>query len=278
MEGFTKWLQELGTKILPGILKIVLSLIVFFVLCKILNIFFRKLDKAMEKKKVEVTVRRLTVNWTRRVCKFLLVIGVIAYLGIDTSGIAAAIASIGLAIGLALQGSLSNFAGGVVIVVMHPYRVGDFIECKQYSGTVEDIELFHTVLCTPDNKTVIIPNSLTANSEIVNYSRKDTRRCDMNFSISYDTDIVKVKSVLAQVLDECDLVLKAPAPFINISEHSADAITMLVRFYAKSDDFWNAKFYLLEAVKVAFDNNGIDIPFQQIDVHLCENNALSAKK
>ena len=249
-------------------MKIVVALIGFLIYRSVVKSICKKLDKRLKKKNVDETLRKVSLPWLRRILVFIGFACVLAYLGIETSSIAAAITSVGLTIGLALQGSLSNFAGGVIIIIMRPYKIGDFIECDGNSGTVEDIKLFYTYLRTGDNKIVVIPNGVAGNRTVTNYSVKDTRRNDLVFSISYDCDFEKAKQLIKECMDKNEIILQDPAPFINIKEHSASSIDILARYYTKSDDYWTAHWYMLEAVKKTFDENGISIPYPQLDVHV----------
>ncbi|MDE7336902.1 MAG: mechanosensitive ion channel, partial [Clostridia bacterium] len=171
----------------------------------------------------------------------------------------------------------ANFAGGVIIIIMRPYKIGDFIECDGNSGTVEDIKLFYTYLRTGDNKIIVIPNGVAGNRTVINYSVKDTRRNDLVFSISYDCDFEKAKQLIKECIDKNEIILQDPAPFINIKEHNASSIDILARYYTKSDDYWTAHWYMLEAVKKTFDENGISIPYPQLDVHV-KNDSDNAPK
>lgn len=265
---FSQLLTNIGNWLVTEGLKIVLALVVFAIYCAIIKAICRKLDKRMQKKNVDLTIRRISVPWLKRILILLGFICVLTYLGIETSAIAAAITSVGLTIGLALQGSLANFAGGVIIVVMRPYKIGDFIECNGNSGTVEDIKLFYTYIRTGDNKVVVIPNGVAGNSVVINYNVNGTRRNDILFSISYDNDFEKAKALIKECMDKSELILQDPAPLINISEHGDNSIVILARYFAKCDDFWAAHWYMMEAVKKAFDENGISIPYPQLDVHI----------
>ena len=192
------------------------------------------------------------------------------YVGIDTSSFAALIASAGLAIGLALQGSLSNFAGGFIILLLRPFRVGDFIEAANYIGTVEHIKIFYTTLITGDNKQILIPNGELANSSLINYSAKDTRRVDLSFGISYSAPIDKVKEVLHEVIKENELVLNDPEPFVGITALESSSVTFTIRVWAKTTDYWTVYLGLMEAVKVKLDDEGIEIPYNKLDIHVKE--------
>lgn len=265
---FASLLTNVGNWLITEGLKIVIAVAVFAVFCAIVKAICKKIDKKMQKKNVDLTLRRISVPWLRRILILLGFVCVLTYLGIETSAIAAAITSVGLTIGLALQGSLANFAGGVIIVIMRPYKIGDYIECDGQSGTVEDIKLFYTYLRTSDNKVIVIPNGVAGNSIVTNYNVKDTRRNDILFSISYDCDFEKAKTLIKECMDKNELILQDPAPFINIKEHADNAIVILARYFTKSDDFWPAHWYMMEAVKKTFDENGITIPYPQLDVHI----------
>ena len=266
--NFSSLLTNVGNWLVTEGLKIVIALVVFLIYCAIVKAICKRINKRLKQKNADETIRKISVPWLRRILIFLGFVCVLTYLGIETSSIAAAITSIGLTIGLALQGSLSNFAGGVVIIVMRPYKIDDFIECNGQSGTVEDIKLFYTYIRTSDNKVVVIPNGIAANSVVTNYNVKDTRRNDIEFSVSYDCDFEKAKALIKECMDKNELILQDPAPLINIKQHADNAIIILARYYAKSEDFWSAHWYMMEAVKKTFDENGISIPYPQIDVHI----------
>ena len=274
---FTNLLTNVGKWLVTEGLKIVFVLIVFAIYCAIIKAICKKIDKRMQNKNVDLTVRRISLPWLKRILIFLGFVCVLTYLGIETSAIAAAITSIGLTIGLALQGSLSNFAGGVIIIVMRPYKIGDYIECDGQSGTVEDIKLFYTYLRTSDNKLVVIPNGVAGNSIVTNYNVHKTRRNDILFAISYDSDCEKAKDLIKNCMDKNGLILQDPAPLINIKEHADSGVIILARYHTKSEDFWPAHWYMMEAVKKSFDENGISIPYPQIDVHIKDDGEKNVK-
>lgn len=265
---FSDILTNVGNWLVTEGLKIVIAVIVFIIYCAVVKAICKRIDKSLIKKNVDETLRKVSLPWVRRVLVFIGFATVLAYLGIETSSIAAAITSIGLTIGLALQGSLSNFAGGVVVIVMRPYKIGDYIEMDSEAGTVVDIKLFYTYLRTGDNKIVIIPNSKAGNSVIINYTRQGTRRDDITFNISYDNDFEKAKDAIKECIANCEKILNAPAPLVTVSNHGQNSIDILARYYTKTDDFWEVHWYMMEAVKKAFDKNGISIPYPQLDVHI----------
>ena len=200
--------------------------------------------------------------------KCLIAICLIGFVGIDTSGLAALVVSLGACVGLALNGALSNLAGGILIIVTRPFRVDDYIEAQGYSGTVEDIHITTTKLRTPDNKMVYIPNGPLSSGTIVNYSIKDTRRVDFTFSIGYGDDFEKAKRIVKDICTSHELVLEDPAPFVRMSSHGESSINITARVWVKSEDYWTVNFDVLEAVKTAFDKEGIEIPYNQLDVHV----------
>lgn len=265
---FSDILTNVGNWLVTEGLKIVIAVIVFIIYCAVVKAICKRIDKSLIKKNVDETLRKVSLPWVRRVLVFIGFATVLAYLGIETSSIAAAITSIGLTIGLALQGSLSNFAGGVVVIVMRPYKIGDYIEMDSEAGTVVDIKLFYTYLRTGDNKIVIIPNSKAGNSVIINYTRQGTRRDDITFNISYDNDFEKAKDAIKECIANCEKILNDPAPLVTVSNHGQNSIDILARYYTKTDDFWEVHWYMMEAVKKAFDKNGISIPYPQLDVHI----------
>ena len=261
-------LKSVGNWLVTEGLKIVIAVVLFAIYCAVIKSICKRIDRKMQRKNVDLTIRRISVPWLRRILVLLGFVCVLTYLGIETSAIAAAITSVGLTVGLALQGSLANLAGGVIIVVMRPYKIGDYIECDGSSGTVEDIKLFHTYLRTPDNKVIVIPNGVASNSVVTNYNVHETRRNDILFSISYDCDFEKAKKLIKNCMDKNELILQDPAPFINIKSHSDNAIIILARYYTKSENFWPAHWYMMEAVKKQFDENNVTIPYPQLDVHI----------
>lgn len=275
---FADLFNNAGVWIVTEGLKIVIALIIFALFCAIIKAICKKIDKSLQKKHVDETVRKISIPWVRRIIIFIGFATLLTYLGIETSSIAAAITSIGLTIGLALQGSLSNFAGGVVVIIMRPYKIGDYIEMDSEAGTVEDIKLFYTYLRTGDNKIIVIPNSKAGNSIIVNYTRQGTRRDDITFSISYDNDFEKAKIAIRECIDNCPQILTDPAPFVNISNHGQSSIDILARYYTKTEDFWKAHWYMMEAVKKAFDKYEISIPYPQLDVHINPEDISKAEK
>ena len=256
-----KWITTNG-------IKMVLALIVLFIAFKIVNVVAKRIKKNMVKRKCDPTFTIIIVNVFRKGIKILLFISYLAFIGIDTASIGAVIASCGVGIGLALQGSLSNLAGGIIIVIVRPFKLGDYIEAQGEGGTVEDIRIFFTYIVTPDNRTVMIPNGVLANGVIRNNSMKDRRRVDFNFTVAYNSNLKLVKETLLNLVSSDDRVLKDPAPFAQISKYGESSITFTVRAWAKSTDYWPLYFSIMEQVKEEFDKVGIVIPFNQLDVNI----------
>ena len=259
------WLLSTG-------IKIVVALIVLFVSFKLIDFLAKRISMRIAKKSIEKKIDKTiahTVSYIIKiVCKVIVVMSLVAYLGIDVSGLVALIASTGLGIGLAINGALSNLAGGILLLVTRPFKEDDFITACGHDGTVESIRLCHTVIRTPDNKVVYLPNSSLSSGTIMNYSEKPIRRVDMTFSIDYSEDYEKAKTVISKVFDDHPLVLKDPAPMVRVSEHAESSINLVARCFVKNEDYWTVKFDVTEAVKTAFDQNGISIPFPQLDVHI----------
>lgn len=197
-----------------------------------------------------------------------IVIAALSQLGIETTSLAAILAAAGLAIGLALQGSLSNFAAGVMIIIFRPFSKGDYVEVAGTAGSVHDISIFTTTLKTPDNKTVIIPNSGVTGGNIINYSAEPRRRVDLVFGIGYNDDIKKAKKVLEQIVTADDRVLKDPAPVVAVSELADNSVNFVVRPWVKTADYWSVYWDITETVKETFDKEGLSIPFPQQDVYM----------
>jgi small conductance mechanosensitive channel len=205
----------------------------------------------------------------------VVLLAALARLGIETTSLIAVLGAASLAVGLALQGSLANFAAGVLILLFRPYRVGDYVEISGTAGTVEEIQIFNTILATPDLKTVIVPNALATGDNIVNYTTKGTRRLDMVFGIGYDDDLLKAKRLLEEIISEEERVLADPEPTIAVLALADSSVNFAVRPFVKVEDYWSVLFDTTEKVKLRFDEEGISIPFPQQDVYLHQAEAAS---
>jgi small conductance mechanosensitive channel len=235
---------------------------------QVVKILIKVISTALERSNTEDTVRIFVTNLLNTLLMIVVFIAAINQLGIQTTSIIAVLGAAGLAIGLALQGSLSNFAAGILIVIYRPYKVGDYIQADNHLGTVDDIQIFSTVLKTPDNKLVIVPNGSIMNGSIVNFSNQDKRRVDIIASCSYEDDIDKVKSVLADILSKDDRILNEPKPRIAVSELADSSVNFIVRPWVKNSDYIDVYYSLLEEIKKRFDREGIAIPYPQTDVHI----------
>lgn len=265
---FVDWLMETGIR--SGV-KVIIALILLFVSFRIVTVVTRKIEKKLinGKKRLDKTIVTTLMYIARIAIKTVIVVCLIGYLGIDTSGITALIASLGVCIGLAVNGAVANFAGGVLLIITRPFKVDDYIEACGHGGTVEDIHLINTRIRTGDNKVIYIPNGTLSTSTIINYSEKDLRRVDLTFSVGYSDDFEKAKNIILDICNSHEKVLTEPAaPFARVSEHGASSINIVTRVWVKSGDFWSVKFDLLERVKAEFDKEGIEIPFNQLDVHV----------
>ena len=235
------------------------------------------LRRAMSKAKADDMLVGFLGNIAYGLLLTFVVIAALSQLGIETTSLAAILAAAGLAVGLALQGSLSNFAAGVMIIIFRPFSKGDYVEVAGTAGSVNDINIFTTTLKTPDNKTVIIPNSSVTGGNITNYSAESKRRIDLVFGIGYNDDIKKAKNVLQQIVDSDARVLKDPAPVVAVSELADSSVNFVVRPWVKTADYWDVFFDITETVKESFDKEGISIPFPQQDVYMHDVLALQKK-
>lgn len=268
MEWFETFLNTLISWATTTGVKLIIALVILLISFKIIKVVCRKIEKSGAKKNADKTVMRTLAYALGLTLRVVVLVCLVGYLGIDTSGITALIASLGVCVGLAVNGALSNLAGGVLILLTRPFRVDDFIEAQGISGTVADIHITATKIVTVDNKVVYVPNGSLANGNIINYSEKDTRRVDLDFSVSYSADSDKAKAIITEILEKHELVLKDPAPFVRVSAHGTSATVIKSRAWVKNADYWAVYFDVTEAVKAEFDKNGIEIPFQQLDVHI----------
>jgi len=253
---------------LMAVLRFVVAIVVILVGCKLVKVFTKKIVNSKSFSRFSKTMRTFLKHV---IAVFLYVVVIIIgaiILGIELSGFSAVIASAGITIGLALQGSLANIAGGVMIVGLKPFEVGNYIEGNGVSGTVTDIGIFYTTLTTPDNKKVVVPNGALSNSTVTNYSAYDTRRLDLNFSVAYSSDLSLVKKVLYSCAKVDERVLADPAPVVYVTGHGAHAVELQLRVWVKGSDYWAVNFSIIEQVKLTFDQFGIEIPYNQIDVHM----------
>lgn len=242
-------------------LKLIGAIAIWIIGSWMIRHLLKVLRKVMAKANYEESLQKFLVNLTKWALKIVLIIVVLGTLGIETTSLAAVIAAAGLAVGLALQGSLGNFAGGVLIMIFKPFKIGDLIEAQGEIGVVKQIEIFTTKLTGLSNKEIIIPNGSLSNGNIVNYTVEGTRRVDFVFGVDYDSDIKKTKEVLMNVLKANDKILEEPAPTVAVLELADSSINFAVRPWTKSENYWPVYFEVMEATKEALDAAGIDIPY-----------------
>jgi len=254
-------------------LKVVAAVVIFVVGRWVAKIVSNLMRKMMRKADVDQTLRRFVASLVYIALLVFVVLAALGQLGIQTTSFIAVLGAAGLAIGLALQGSLANFAAGFLMIMFKPFSVGHYIEGAGVAGTVEEIHIFTTTLKTPDNKIIIIPNAKLTSDNIINWTATGTRRVDMVFGIGYGDDIDKAKGILGDLMSGDARILKDPAPFIAVSELAGSSVNITVRPWVKSEDYWGVYFDLTENVKKAFDASGVSIPFPQQDVHIYKHDA-----
>lgn len=248
--------------------KLISALVVLLIGLILIRMIVNGIRKGFEKKNFDITLQSFLVSMISILLKAALAITVIGMLGIQMTTFVAMLGAAGLAIGLALSGTLQNFAGGVILLIIRPYKVGDFIELQGHSGTVKEIQIFNTILTTPDNKVIIIPNSPISTGSMINYSTMPTRRVDFTIGIGYDDDIDTARDVILAVIDKDDRIHQDPAPFIAVKELADSSVNFVLRVWVDSANYWGVYFENLEAIKKALDANNISIPYPQRDVHL----------
>ncbi len=265
-----KFFSDLGSALLSMIPTIILAIIVLIVGMILTKLTIKLLTKGLNKTKLELTVTKFTTQVSKIVLYVLLITIVLSILGIPATSIITVIGTAGVAIGLALQNSLSNVAGGFLLMITKPFKVGDYIISNGVEGTVSAISILHTQLNSITNQAIFIPNGLAINATIINNNGNDTRRVDMQFSISYNNDYEKARGIIMDLIQKHPKVMKTPEPFVRMSEHADSAIVITSRAWCKADDYWDIYFDLTEQVRAAFIENEIEIPFRQLDVHMVQ--------
>ncbi len=262
-----KYLEKAEALFVDYAPKIVTALAILIIGLFVIGLLIKMSKKIMKKAGVDLTLQKFLGNLLGWALKILLIVTVISQLGVETTSFAAILAAAGLAIGLALQGSLANFAGGVLIMIFKPFKLGDLVEAQGEIGVVKEIEIFTTKLTGLSNKEIIIPNGSLSNGNIVNYTTEGTRRVDLVIGVSYDADIKQTKNVLMEVLTSNPKVLKEPAPTVNVSELADSSVNFAVRPWSSTADYWEVYFETIENVKEALDTANIDIPYPH-QVHI----------
>ena len=263
LSGIVEWLLGAGVRLL-------ISAVILAVSFKLIGRIGRKIERLSDRGRLDKTLARVLGYGFRIAAKLLVAICLIGYVGIDTSGLAALVASVGVGAGLALNGALSNLAGGVLLIITRPFKVDDYIEALGYSGTVEDIHVVCTRLVTPDNKVVYLPNGALSAGNIVNYSEKERRRVDIDMMLATDEDIDGVRELLLTLCSECHGVLLAPEPTFRVLSQERDGVSVSLRLWVKGEDYWSVKYEMAEKIKGAFAKANIKVPHNQLDVHLKE--------
>lgn len=254
------WGIEVGKDLLGAI-------IIYIVGRFIIKQVGRLLARILEKRKLEISVQTFLRSLVSILLNLILAFAIVSRLGVETTSFAALLASAGVAIGMALSGNLSNFAGGLIILVFKPFKVGDYIEGQNANGTVREIQIFHTILTTVDNKVIYVPNGALSSNAITNYSKQETRRAEWVFGVEYGEDFEKVKAVLQRIIDADPRILKDPAPMIALGALSASSVDMKVRAWVKTADYWDVYFDMNKIVYDTFNKEGIGFPFPQLTVH-----------
>ncbi|MCH1917887.1 mechanosensitive ion channel [Shewanella sp. A3A] len=269
MENLKSFMEQLPDLVMAYGIKVILAIIIFYI-----GKYFASLSKRITvnvlTRKVDKTVSLFVANLAWAVVFTFTIIATLGQLGIQTASLVAILGAAGLAVGLALQGSLSNFASGVLLVMFRPCRAGDYIEAAGVAGVVDEITIFATRLKTPDNKIITLPNSSLMNGSITNFSMMSTRRLDLVIGVSYDADIKKAKQLLIEILENNEKVLKDPAYTVGLNDLADSSINFVVRPWVNSADFLATRFALLETIKLTFDEHGIGIPYPQMDIHVKE--------
>ncbi len=264
------WSQLLSSAVDLG-LKILVALVIYWVGKSLINLLYKVVKKALEKRHVDASINSFVLSLVRVVMMFVLIITIIGVLGINTSSFVALFASAGVAVGMALSGTLQNFAGGVMILLFKPFKVGDWIDAAGVSGGVKEIQIFNTLLTTGDNKVIIVPNAKLSNDMVVNYSKAGTRRVDWTFGIAYGDDYDKAKSVLMQFIKEDKRIQQTPEPFVALNALADSSVQIVVRAWVDGADYWDVYFGMNERVYKEFGKYGLSFPYPQMDVHISQN-------
>ncbi len=272
MEDPSKYIDQAIAMAIDYGPKLLLALMTLVIGLWIISAIGKGVNRAMKAKGLEPSLSSFVVSLSTIVLKALLLISVAGMVGIEVTSFIAIFGAAGLAVGMALSGTLQNFAGGVMILLFKPFKVGDVIEAQGFTGSVKEIQIFNTILKTPDNKTIIIPNAPLSTDAMVNYSTEATRRVDHVFGIGYDDDIDQAKALILQIIGRDNRILSDPEPFVAVSELADSSVNFVSRVWVNAEDYWPVHFDMLETVKKEFDRNDISIPYPQQDLHLPQFN------
>ena len=246
---------------------VIIAIIIYFAGKALISLVNRMMSGVMERRNVDPAIQSFAKSLLNILMMILLVISVVSALGVNTTSFAALLASGGVAVGMALSGNLQNLAGGIVILLFRPFKVGDYIEAQGTGGTVDEIQIFHTILNTPDNKKIYLPNGALSSGNITNYSKEPLRRVDFTVAVEYGEDIDKVRKALKDILDKDERVLQDPAPVIVLGALADSSVNMTVRVWVKSEDYWNVFFQTNETIYNEFNRLGINFPYPQLTIH-----------
>ena len=260
IQQLTNWGISTGKQIISAI-------IIFLIGRLLISIVNKLVAKLLARRHVDAGVQTFIKSFVNIMLTILLIVAIISKLGVDTTSFAALLASAGVAVGMALSGNLQNFAGGLIILLLRPFKVGDFIECQGVSGTVKEIQIFHTILTSPDNKVIYVPNGSLSSGTVINYSREATRRVDWTFCVEYGEDYEKVENVINKLIAADERILNTPAPFVNLIALADSSVNVVVRVWVKSENYWDVFFSMNKAVYATFNKEGINFPFPQLTVH-----------
>ena len=247
--------------------QIIAALLIFLIGRLLISIINKLVAKVLARRHVDAGVQTFVKSFVNIMLTILLIVAIISKLGVDTTSFAALLASAGVAIGMALSGNLQNFAGGLIILLLRPFKVGDFIECQGVSGTVKEIQIFHTILTSPDNKVIYVPNGSLSSGTVINYSREATRRVDWTFTVEYGEDYEKVENVINKLIAADERILDTPAPFVNLIALADSSVNVVVRVWVKSENYWDVFFQMNKSVYATFNKEGINFPFPQLTIH-----------
>ncbi|MCQ2321001.1 MAG: mechanosensitive ion channel [Bacteroidales bacterium] len=265
----SEWLPKLvDNYLVPLGLKLLVAFLILIVGRWLVKLLKNGLNRIMERRNTDASLRSFLGSLISVLLNFILIIIIISVLGINTSSLVALLASAGLAVGMALSGTLQNFAGGVIIMLFRPFKVGDYISAQGQEGVVKEIQIFNTIIQTLDNKVVTIPNGILSTGIMTNFAKEETRRVDWSFSISYGDDYDKAKTVLKRLCDEDERILKQPEVFVEIGKLNESSVDITVRAWVKTADYWGVFFSMNEKVYKTFPTEGLHLPFPQMDVHV----------
>lgn len=268
METVTEWFESNQGLLISYAISLISAILILWIGFKIARKISSMINNAMIKKSIDPAVASFVASLSHAIIAAAIIIVALGHVGVQTATFVAILGAAGLAIGLSLQGSLANFASGLLITVFRPFKAGDFIEAGGVAGVVKEIQIFSTIMTTPDNKFVVVPNAQVTGSPITNYSRHDTRRLDMVIGVSYSADLQQTEDLLNRIVESHPNVLKTPEPTVAVSELADSSVNFVVRPWVNTSDYWPTKFELTKTIKQELDKANIGIPFPQMDVHL----------